>query len=254
MRFFEQKIAAWPVNHWSFSPSPKEIRMSELSRKAFLFLALILFAHAGLFALAWAQTAKQTESSAMRPEQAQQSPAGKFVQDLGNEAIGIIVDKSVTEEERNAKYHDILRTAFDLKTIGHFVIGRAWDSAPAEQRQEYMDLFEKLVLKIYGDRLKFYSGESFRVRSVRQESERDFVVGSLVDHPGGAQPTTVDWRVRQEDGKFAIIDVVIDGVSQSVTQRQEYGSIIQRNGGKLDKLLAYMRQRLEGTSEDGSQQ
>ena len=37
---------------------------------------------------------------------------------------------------------------------------------------------------------------------------------------------------RQSTGKLAVIDVVVEGVSQSVTQRDEYSSIIQRDNGK----------------------
>lgn len=193
----------------------------------------------------WGQTGVPASNAASTSEQAQQIPAGKFIQDLGNKAIGVITDKNLEEGQRSKKYSELLHDAFDLETIGHFVIGRAWDSAPVEQRQEYMKLFEQLVIRIYGDRLSFYSGEGFHVKAVRPETDKDTVVSSEITHPGGATPTTVDWRVRQNNGKFAIVDVVIEGVSQSVTQRQEYASIIQRDGGKLDQLLILMRQRVQ---------
>jgi len=190
----------------------------------------------------WAQ---QAPTPVAAREATQSLPAAKFVQDLGDEAIRVISDKSVSEDKRTAKYHELLRDAFDMKAIAHFVIGRAWDRASPEQLQEYMRLFERLVLEIYGDRLEMYSGEKFRVTGARAESDRDYMVGSEIDHPGGAAPTHVDWRVRQKDGRFAVVDVIVSGVSQSVTQREEYMSIIQGDNGKLDGLLAKMRQRLQ---------
>ena len=57
--------------------------------------------------------------------------------------------------------------------------------------------------------------------------------------------------MRNKGGKYAIVDVVIEGVSQSVTQRQEYASIIERNGGEINPLLDLMRQRLQ--KNDNSQ-
>lgn len=195
----------------------------------------------------WAQTANSPSAVA---EQAQQTPAGKFIQDIGNQAIVIIKDKSLSQEQRDNKYHEILRNAFDLKTIGRFVIGRAWDRATPEQQQEYMKLFEDLVVKLYGDRISLYSGENFHVKGVRSEDEQDIIVSSVIEHPSGAQPTNVDWRVRQKGGKLAVVDVVVEGVSQSVTQRQEYASIIQRDGGKIDGLLETMRQRLQAPSNN----
>jgi phospholipid transport system substrate-binding protein len=108
-----------------------------------------------------------------------------------------------------------------------------------------MKLFEQIVLKTYGDRLNFYSGENFRVKGVRQESEKDSIVSSEITHPDGSPATKIDWRVRNQNGKMAVIDVVVEGVSQSVTQRDEYSSIIQRDGGKMDGLIVLMRKQAQ---------
>ncbi len=191
----------------------------------------------------WAQ---QAPTPVAAREASQNLPAAKFIQDLGDDAIGVIKDKNLSEERQTAKYHDLLRNAFDMKAIAHFVIGRAaWNRASPEQLHEYVRLFEELVVELYGDRLEMYSGEKFRVTGARAESERDFMVRSEIDHMHGAVPTSVDWRVRQKDGRFAVVDVIVAGVSQSVTQREEYMSIIQRDDGRLDGLLARMRQRLQ---------
>jgi phospholipid transport system substrate-binding protein len=224
--------------------------MHKILKTTCLVLALPLITGIATPVSCWAQSAPQVTSTA-KPDQALQVPAGKFIQDLGDQTISVIADKSISQEQRTKKYEDLLRSAFDLQTIGHFVIGRAWNTATPEQQQEYMKLFEQLVIKIYGDRLNFYSGESFHVKSVHQE-DKDIVVGSEIDHPGGAQPTLVDWRVRQNGSKLAIVDVIIAGVSQSVTQRQEYSSIIQRDGGKIDGLLDVMRQRVQEPSSSNN--
>jgi phospholipid transport system substrate-binding protein len=196
--------------------------------------------------------AAAAQETSVRADQVQQTPAGKFIQDLGSQAMGVITNKALSEAQRTVQYHEILRKAFDLRTIGRFVLGRAWNSTSQGQQQEFMELFEKLVVEIYGDRMKFYNGESFRVRGTRQESERDTIVLSEIEHPGGQKPTTVDWRVRKQGDNLAVIDVVINGVSQSVTQRQEYAAIIQRDGGKLDALLAHMRERVNAGQSSGT--
>ncbi len=50
-------------------------------------------------------------------------------------------------------------------------------------------------------------------------------------------------------GGFAIHDVVVEGISQSITQRQEYASILQRNDGKVEALLAEMRAKVAKDSQ-----
>jgi phospholipid transport system substrate-binding protein len=191
---------------------------------------------------AWADP---TTANQVPPNEAQQEPAGKFVQNLGNQAIAVMADKSLTTEQRSQKYRGILHDSFDLQTIGHFVLGRTWNSATPEQQKNFMQLFERMVLETYGDRLNFYSGEGFHVKSARQESDKDNVVTSEISHTDGSPPTSIEWRVRQENDKLAVIDVVIEGVSQSVTQRQEYASILQRNNGNIDGLLDLMKQRVQ---------
>ncbi len=188
----------------------------------------------------------QDLAGAQGHEQSMKTEQGKFIQALGDHVISLIADKNMTADKRNTVFQGILRDSFDLKTIGRFVIGRTWNTATPEQQADYIDLFQKLVVKSYGDRFSLYTGEGFTVVNVRPESEIDSTVNSLITHPDGSQPTTIDWRVRKKDGKLGIIDVVVEGVSLSVTQRQEYAAVIQRNGGQINGLLDVMRQELTG--------
>ena len=59
----------------------------------------------------------------------------------------------------------------------------------------------------------------------------------MITSQGQGQPIRVDWRVRR--GK--VIDVIVEGVSMSVTQRSEFASIIQRNGGKVSALINHLK-------------
>ena len=208
-----------------------------------LRLPVMLLALAGVVAPAYAQDVPT--QGAQTHEATLKLPVGKFIQDLGDSAIGAIADKSITPAQRSNKFRDILQTSFDLQTIGRFVIGRSWNSASPEQQKEYMRLFQELVIKTYGDRMTLYTGEGFRVASARAETEKDWIVVSQITHPDGSQPTSIDWRVRLRDGKLGVIDVVVEGVSLSVTQRQEYAAVIQRNGGQIDGLLDEMRHQLQ---------
>jgi phospholipid transport system substrate-binding protein len=212
-------------------------------RRTFLFFGFLAFSigFSGPSALA----ANGDAAGAVTAEASLATPQGKFIQDLGDKALAILSDKKLSAEQRDQKFRDMLHKTFDLATIGRFVIGRTWLAASQDQQQEYMKLFEQLVVKTYSDRFAFYTGEGFKVRVVRPEGERDVVVSSDITHPDGSPPTVVDWRVREKNGKIGIIDVVVEGVSMSVTQRQEYASVIDRNGGDINGLLNVMRQHLQ---------
>lgn len=193
-------------------------------------------------------------SGAARADDTALSPQGTFIQNLGDKAVAILADKALTPEKREEQFRAMLRDYFDLSTIARFVIGRSWLTATPEQQKEYLGLFESLVVKTYSDRFKLYTGEGFKVRDSRPEGTKDFVINSDITHPDGSPATIVTWRVRQKDNKMGIIDVVVEGVSMSVTQRQEYSSVIQRNGGDIEALLKMMRERVnagQGLNEKG---
>ncbi len=220
-----------------------------LRRAARISVSFFLF---GIFALGLPIAAQAQTGASGNEAAAMISPQGKFIQDLGDKAIAILADKSLTDEQRNQQFRQMLRDSFDLVTIGRFALGRNWRAATPEQQKEYMGLFEELVVKTYSDRFALYTGEGFKVRNVRPEGEKDFIVNSDITRPDGSPPTTVDWRLRQKSGKLGIIDVVVEGVSMSVTQRQEYASVIERNGGNIDALLDMMRERIKApTAKSG---
>lgn len=219
------------------------LRSSFCLRSAFLFAVLV----GGYAPAALAEPAADVPAASSA--QTDKTPQGKFIQSLGDKAVSILANKKISAQERNDQFRNMLRESFDLNTIARFVIGRSWLTATEPQRTEYMSLFESLVVKTYSDRFALYTGEGFKVRSTTPEGEKDFVVSSDITHPDGTPPTSVVWRVRQKGDKMGIIDVVVEGVSMSVTQRQEYSSVIQRNGGDIEGLLALMRERVQTGAE-----
>ena len=52
----------------------------------------------------------------------------------------------------------------------------------------------------------------------------------------------MDWQLAMSGRFYKIEDVAIDGVSMALTHRSEIASMIARDGGRLESLLATMRQ------------
>jgi len=53
----------------------------------------------------------------------------------------------------------------------------------------------------------------------------------------------IDWRLVAENGTYKISDVIVEGISMMVTQRSEFASVVQRNGGQVRGLIAMMREK-----------
>jgi len=45
------------------------------------------------------------------------------------------------------------------------------------------------------------------------------------------------------DGSYMIVDVLVEGVSMAITQRDEFAAIINQSGGKVEGLLTALRQK-----------
>lgn len=128
-----------------------------------------------------------------------------------------------------------------MNTIGRFALGRYWRSASPAQQEEYLGLFESMIVEIYSRRFGDYNGEKFEILSARELGKTDVIVSSRIV-PKNNVPIALDWRVRQKKGRFVIIDVMVEGVSMALTQRSDFASVIQRGGGNIDVLLNHLRQ------------
>ena len=49
----------------------------------------------------------------------------------------------------------------------------------------------------------------------------------------------IDWRTRETDGNYRLVDVAIEGVSLVVSNRSEFDSVVSRQG--IDALIAQIQ-------------
>ncbi|MDG4576777.1 MAG: ABC transporter substrate-binding protein [Defluviicoccus sp.] len=177
-----------------------------------------------------------------------QAKARAFIEGLADQAVQALTNASVPREEREKRARVLLRENFAVPTIAQWVLGRYWRVATPAEQQEYLNLFEDLIVVTYVDRFTRYSGERLRVtRSVGMGETGDVNVFSDITNPGGS-PIDIGWRVRTRDGSMKVVDVSVEGVSMGQTQRSEFASIIQNNGGQVSGLIAEMRRRLQQAS------
>lgn len=179
------------------------------------------------------------------PAAADTEAAERFIDDLGDRVIEILQRPDLTVEEATESFRQMFSQNFDIPTIGRFVLGRYWRSATPGQREEFLTLFQELIVETYARRFTEYSGQSFRVGGSREVSERDTMVSTQIVNTNGSTIATIDWRVRERDGRQQIIDVVVEQISMGVTQRGDFDAVIQRGGGNIDVLLDALRQQIQ---------
>ncbi|MCB9965760.1 MAG: ABC transporter substrate-binding protein [Rhodospirillales bacterium] len=169
--------------------------------------------------------------------------AQNFIQNVSSRGLNFLKNKQLSEDQRKKEFRTLLRDSFDLKTIARFAMGRYWRQATDEQKKEYMSLFEDMVIDTYSQRFAEYQGQDISIDKARAEGDKDAIVNSQIVSGNGSPNVLLDWRVRYKDGEYRIVDVLVEGVSMTLTQRSEFSSIIQRGGGNIEALLAKLRDR-----------
>jgi phospholipid transport system substrate-binding protein len=171
--------------------------------------------------------------------------AQAFVNKMADKTLGIIANSEMTQDQKKSAFRKMLLNHFDMDTIGRFALGRYWNTATPAQRKEYLTLLNDAIINVYTERFADYKGEKLEVESARPEGNGDVFVTSNILLADGPK-VKVEWRVREKEGKFRIVDVIVQDISMVVTKRSDFAAVIQRGGGSVDVLLDYLRQSKSG--------
>ena len=112
-----------------------------------------------------------------------------------------------------------------------------------------MSLFEDMIVKTYTTRFEDYSGQTLKVTGSEPSGATDYIVASQVIQKDGP-PVNLQWRIRKKDSGLRVVDVIVEGVSMSVTQRSDFASVIQGGGGSVNALISHLRDRKEQSIAD----
>lgn len=167
--------------------------------------------------------------------------AQKFVQSISNKAINIITDANNSDDKKEQKLVKLFEDAVDTDWIAKFVVGGAWNSAPEEQKKQYVAQHHKFLISSYVPKFKEYTDQKIVVRKSSEEDKKEYLVETEIVK-NGAPSVKVDYKVREStDEKYQIYDVIAEGVSLITTQRSEFASILSRGG--LSDLISKLEER-----------
>ena len=164
----------------------------------------------------------------------------QFVADLVGGAFEKL-SSDLPEAEKRAVIRATLRDALAVESIARFSLGPHWPRVSVEKRQEYLRLFEDFLLRGSVDRMMRYSGQRLEIQESvagpdRRSGEQLAMVRSQFYDP---DPIRIVWVVASQRGTFKIVDVVIEGFSLTQTYRDDFTSVVRRQG--IGVLLGKLR-------------
>jgi phospholipid transport system substrate-binding protein len=167
--------------------------------------------------------------------------ASAFLKNFGDQLVAV-VNSPESDREKRSKLTAIIDSGVDVDGVARFCLGRFWRSASTEQQQRYSDLFRQVLVNNITAKLGEYRGVRFTMGRVQQRDD-NMVISTVVERPNNP-PTNVDWIISNPASDPKIIDVVAEGTSLRLTQRQDYASYLSRNNNNIDALINAMRQQV----------
>jgi phospholipid transport system substrate-binding protein len=164
--------------------------------------------------------------------------------DVSSRVLQLISDKQRPDAERAQDFTKLVDETFDVPKIARFVLGQNWRTASDDERQQFGDAFKTYLIQVYWSRFSQYNGQSFKVTGQKAQSDTLTVVNTQIVQPNGPV-VKVDWTVTKDGASFKIIDVSIEGVSQVLTYRQEFASILAQNDGHVSALIAELAKKIK---------
>ena len=138
----------------------------------------------------------------------------------------------------NAALRSAIRNAFDFGVWERFLSEPRADQFTPEQRQRFRELLPGWLAYLYHE--QFDRGLATPPEVGEAKPARNDVLVSATFKREGGRNLPVDWRLRQGPQGPQIIDVMVGGTSFLLLKRDEFTSMIDKDG--VEALLSYMQQ------------
>lgn len=148
--------------------------------------------------------------------------------------------KTLSTAERRADIRKITDNLFDFKDMSERSLGSAWAQATPAQQQEFVRLFSTLIASAYLGRIEQFAGEPFTYVGEKIDGNEASVLSRVVTSKGSE--LGLDYRMYRADGRWAVYDIYVDGISLVSSYKAQFNRVIQR--GSFAELLKTLRQKV----------
>ena len=178
---------------------------------------------------------------AMPSANAQSTDVATSFVDATGKALVAAVNGNGSNDQKKQALRTIIDRDVDVPEIARFCLGRFWRVATPQQQQDYVTLFHQVLVNNITGKIGDYKGVAFALgHSVPRGG--DVAVGTVVTRPGN-EPSRVDWLVTMASGAPKITDIIAEGTSLRLTQRDDYSAFLSRNNNNVQALIDAMRRQ-----------
>jgi phospholipid transport system substrate-binding protein len=189
----------------------------------------------------WISLALAAGLLAAAPAGAAGSTPRAVVEDVTSQAIKVLGDQGLSSADKRSRLEQIIYSNVDFETLSRLVLAQSWSRFSDAQKSEFIAEFKRHLSMTYGRNVETYNNEKVTITGERDEPRGDHTVLTKIAHAG--DDILVDYRLREKDGRWQIIDFVIEKVSLVANYRAQFQDMLAH--GTPDSLLRALHDKNE---------
>ena len=168
--------------------------------------------------------------------------SSEYVEKIHEDIVLVVRAKQDIYEENPEEFIKAISFALqplvDFKRISRNVMGRYYKDANKEQIEKFNKVFKASLLETYSKTLAEFKDEEILVSSVVKKSpkgNREKVSLQIVTSTK-VYPAIYDMYLNKQ-GQWKLINIVINGVNLGLTFRNQFYSLMEKEGNNLDVVI-----------------
>ena len=141
---------------------------------------------------------------------------------------------------KKEKIRLISEEVFDFTELSKRSLGRNWNKLNLDQQEEFIKLFKSLLVTTYADKITSYTDERVIFKEEITLSEKTVEVPTTIVTKTSEIP--INYRLLQENGRWKVYDVVIEGASLVNNYRTQFREILANK--TPEALLDILRKKV----------
>ena len=151
-------------------------------------------------------------------------------------------------DDRYKFLESVIDRSHDIDMIIKTIIGATyWSQMDQTQQDQLIATFRQLTIGTYAGQFKAHEGERFQIIEQRTlPRDQTLVRSQLTKSDGGI--VNFDYVLHQTNGRWLIVNILFDGVSDLAIKRGEYRAIFQRDG--YQTLIEKLKEKIDLTRQN----
>jgi phospholipid transport system substrate-binding protein len=160
-----------------------------------------------------------------------------------NQVVALLKDRSLESNPntRRQRLEDTVEAHFDFAMMARAALGAHWNELSEKQRKDFVELFTHLFQVSYITRVESYFVQPIVFVKESIEGTDYAQVDTNILNPAGQEPTSLDYRLTLETGRWLVYDVVVDNISMVTNYRNQFARALDNES--IDSLMDHMRSK-----------